>query len=303
MQFRYLCGYSIIEIKIMKWFRYVFIALLYCLMGIGLGHADTSVQKRKKSTKRTAVQKRSGKRKANGRSRAKHRGSKSNRQVSMQASRKANMEAVRQERRHLDSLRLHNGGTLPLKTSEELLPVDIEPLMTRFRRGDTTLRSEQISSLYYSNRLKDASEQRFLADIEVEADRNIEASRYEDALRSVRCGLFRNPMHIPLLKRACDLAQHLGDEEVDIYIWQIVELLVAIDSSGDGTTPERAYNTMGVSDAILFETLWLETPREHIKRRPSVTEEHNKSLLTLEVSHNGKTKLRYYRVPAGIQGK
>lgn len=281
----------------MKQLGIIYITLLYFFMlGMALP-TEVHAQNKKKQPVRTSVQNQAskGRKRIKSKSVNKRRSSRKPRGKA-QPKRSIGFEVVRQERRHLDSLRLHNGGIRPIRVREELLPVEIEPLMARFRRADTTMSSDLIAQLYYSNHAK-TGEGVFLTDIEKEADRHISASRYADALKTVRLGLFRNPMYFPLVKRACDLAQHERDPEVDIYLWQIVELFVAVDLSGDGKTPETAYEVMGISDALLFETLWLETSKENIMRRESNLDQTGRALLTLEIIHEGKKELRYYRLP------
>lgn len=289
----------------MKVARYIYIALL-CGLVLWSGGRIPAVGQRAKKVRTQRVTKSSSARKtASGRrssSSAKTTSGKKGRQRGAVSARRAvarmvNFEAVRQERRHLDSLRLHNGGARPLAPVKELLPVDIEPLMMRFRRGDTTLRSEVIAQLYYSNHAKPGADS-FLQQIESEADRSIASSRYAEALGVVRRGLLRNPMYLALIKRACDLAQHEGDSELEIYLWQLIELFVVVEESGDGATPNTAFDVMGISDALLFETLWMETPRERIRRRDPVRLEGDKQLLVMEISSGeGKTTLRHYRMP------
>lgn len=295
---------------IMKFVRYIYITLLYSLI-FSVGQLEAEGQTRKKRPSRVQTQKvskpahqSSKRRKVSKRSQTTQaqRRTKSTQVRSSAAgarSRTVSLEAVRQERRYLDSLRLHNGGVRPLAPREELLPVDIEPLMARFRRGDTTLRSEVIAQLYYSNHAKRGVGS-FLHQMEVEADGSIASSRYAEALRTVRRGLLRNPMYFALIKRACDLALHEGDPEVDIYLWQLVELFVVVEGSGDGKTPKTALNVMGVSDALLFEMLWMETPSEEIRRREPVTIEGGKQLLVLEIGSQDKKILRHYRMPKSV---
>lgn len=291
----------------MKIVRYIYIVLLNCLL-FGGGGFEGMAQTRKKAPKKTKTQhvraasrypartqsstQRSKAMNSQRRGKAPH--------VQAEVSRRAvSFEEVRQERKHRDSFRLHNGGTHTLEPLVELLPVEIEPLMARFRRGDTTLLSNVIAQLYYSNHSKRGAGS-FLHQIEQEADASIASARYGEALRTVRRGLLRNPMYFAFLKRACDLAQHERDPEVDVYLWQLVELFVVVEGSGDGKTPKTAFDVMGVSDALLFETLWMETPREEIKRRDLVTIEGDKQLLVLEIGPQDKRVLRHYRLPKSI---
>lgn len=291
----------------MKFVRYIYIALLYCfVLGVGSQEMDAQGRKRrptKPKTQRSVSATRQSPRgqratKATQRGKTQRRGkAQPGRAATTKATaRSVNFDALRQERRHLDSLRLHNGGTRTLVPPAELPSVEIEPLLARFRRGDTTLRSETIARLYYSHHVKRGTGS-FLHQIEQEADASIAASRYAEALRTVRRGLLRSPMHFALIKRACDLAQHEGDPEVDVYLWQLVELFVVVEEGGDGKTPKTAFEVMGPSDALLFETLWMETPKEEIKRRDPVSVEGGKQLLVLEIGTGEKKTLRHYLMP------
>lgn len=294
--------------RLMRLIRYLYIILLYTfVVGGGAWSAQAQSRKKRPAQSKTVPKSNGATRKTGSKQKTAQRTSASrysrkSKRGAMQPSKTKNtrrtisFDAVREERRHLDSLRLHNGGTRTLAAREELLPVEVEPLMMRWRQGDTTLRSETISRLYYSHHAK-RGRGSFLHKIETDADASIAASRYGEALRTVRRGLLRSPMHFALLKRACDLAQHEGDPEVDTFLWQIVELFVVVEGSGDGKTPKTAFEVMGVSDAILFETLWMETPKDEIRRRDPVQEEGGQQLLVLELGSGEKKTLRHYRMP------
>lgn len=196
----------------------------------------------------------------------------------------ARFTAERERLKQTDSARLFNGGTEPItmgKDVKHLSSIEIEPILTRFRRGDTTLTMSHIESLYFGREAQkdDAS---FLSGVESASDASIKGAKYNHAYSLVRGGLWRNPFHLALLKRACDLAQHLQSPNVDLHIWQITEILNLIAHTGNGKTMKEAYRVMSTNDALLFETLWLETDNENIQSYRTSTHE-GKPLFIIEI--------------------
>ncbi len=184
----------------------------------------------------------------------------------------------------------------PLMGREIDIPINSEPLLMRFRHGERNLNLREIEALYFGHQSK-ADEYAFLTQIEREADEAIRASKYLEALRIVQRGLWRNPLHLGLLSRACELANHEKQAELDLYVWQMGEILNLIENTGDGTTHEKAYRVMSRGDAILFETLWREKPLSSIVERRELLYE-GKPLLALTIQEPGSvTKVvRYYSI-------
>lgn len=203
----------------------------------------------------------------------------------------------REEMRRQDSIRLRSGGTEPIPRMGQSVKTiaNAEPQLLRFRRADSTLSMRTIETLYFT-RQEAADDSLFFRQIIPKVDAAIEKGKYKEALSLAEKGLFRNPMHIGLLKRACDLAQHEGSNDLDTYIWQISELLTLIQHTGEGKSPETAWRVMEFNDALLYEMLWLGTEQTHILSRKTSTHK-GQTLLTLSVQgKKGKTEEHYYIV-------
>lgn len=202
------------------------------------------------------------------------------------------------DRLHLaDSLKAVLGEATYV-TGRELLPLtDPEPLLLRFRHGDTTLQRRQIEALYFGHTSK-AEEFQFLSQVESHIDELIKTSQYAEALQEAQRGLWRNPLHLGILKRACDLAQHeQRTKELDLYIWQLIEILHLIQYSGSGRSVEDAIQVMSMSDAILYETLWLETPLAQIQSRRILQHQGRNVLeLTIATGEGREPTKRYYTI-------
>ena len=187
-----------------------------------------------------------------------------------------------------DSIRLRTGGTTPTQRVSEKVALPNELLTTRFRRADSTLTRSEIRELYFTvDEREDTAP--FLSKIETEADRLIEARSFAEALKTVQQGLWRTPTHIGLIKRACDLALHQKSPKFNTYMYQLVELLSMLAHTGDGSSQVRS-----LSDALLFELHWNETPREEIVE----TKEQNakgRDYILIEVKDDkDKVKTHYY---------
>lgn len=133
-----------------------------------------------------------------------------------------------------DSARLRHGGDyrIPLMGLAVERIANMEPMTTRFRRGDTTLTMKNIETLYFA-RLSKSDDKKFFGDILPKVDEAIRQSKYKEAYALAQKGLWRNPMHIGLIKRACELSEHQGDEaKSDTYVWQIAELFNLIQNTG-----------------------------------------------------------------------
>lgn len=248
---------------------------------------DTSAQsKRRKKAIKTLTTK--AKRKAQV--------SRSSRRSSTTASPKLTPE----EQHTRDSIRLRHGGTslLPMMGLSVERIANIEPLTTRFRRGDTTLTKKNIETLYFARPPKQ-DDGRFFGHIIPAVDSAIRQSQYKEAYALAQKGLWRNPMRIGLLKRACELAIKNGNQKrADLYVWQISELFDLIQHTGDGKTPKTALRITDEEDAMLYETLWLETPKEQIVGQESTTYQGCKLLALVIKNKQGETSKKYYIVGA-----
>lgn len=216
------------------------------------------------------------------------------------AVRSVQFRALCEQQQEMDSLRLLSGGVQPIIADIQISAAEVEPLITRFRRGDTTLNRSTIKALYFGHQSK-VGEGSFLDEVERDVDLAIAKSRFEEAFKGVQKGLWRNPMHFSLIKRACDLAHHQKNVRTDVYVWQIVELFSVVESTGTGESREKAYQVMSVSDALLYEMLWLDTPKEYIGARNITKVSPTKQVLTLEIRDtSGATKQRHYSMPIPI---
>ena len=198
----------------------------------------------------------------------------------------------------LTSARLRHGGsyTIPLMGLAVEHIANMEPMILRFRKGDSTLTMKNIETLYFARHSK-TDDTSFFGDILPKVDEAISQSKYKEAYALTQKGLWRNPMHIGLINRACELAEHQGDQnKSDIYVWQIAELFNLIQNTGDGKTIQTAMRVVDKDDAVLYEQLWLETPKEAILSE-KVTPYEGCDLLTLSIKDpKGKTSHKYYIV-------
>lgn len=259
--------------------------LLIGLFLLPTGELDAARRKRKtaKTTKTTSSKKK----------RTKARRTKRKRKASTSAP-----KLSPEEQRTQDSLRLRHGGstTIPRMGIAIERIANIEPMLTRFRQGDTTLTAKNIETLYFTREHIGEDAQLFGA-LAPQIDSAIRRSQYKEAYSLVQKGLWRDPLHIGFIKRACELSSHQKDvKRSNIYVWQIAELFHLISSTGDGKSPKTAMRVAAKEDARLYETLWLETPPEHILEEQS-TPYRGCELLTLRVKDpkGGEVK-RYYIV-------
>lgn len=209
-------------------------------------------------------------------------------------------DVVQNQRRELDSMRLLNGGVRPIIVEEKIPGLELEPFVARFNRGDTTLRRETIKGLYFGHQSK-IGEGSFLQQMELEVDKAIANKQFAKALKMAQRGLWRNPMHFALIKRACDLSHHEKHNRMEVYLWQIVQLFNVVESTGDGKSPDTALQVMSQSDALLYEMLWLDTPREQLGDRTIIKLDDHKQLLRLEIKGvDRQAMVRYYSMPIPI---
>lgn len=206
------------------------------------------------------------------------------------------LRAIQAERQRLDSQRLLNGGTQPIRGSFQPASLEIEPTIYRFRRGDSTLSRSAIKALYYSH--PSLTNQPFYRkQVDRKLKNSIEQSRFSHALQTVRRELWHSPMDIGLIKRACDLAHHEQHEHVELYLWQLVELFHTIEDTGTGLSQDSPLRVMSASDALLYETLWLDTPQSSIVRQTMSPTSLQDQLLMLEIETSSSQKLiRYYQI-------
>lgn len=198
------------------------------------------------------------------------------------------------EKMRQDSIRLRTGGTAPMHQVSEKSAQTPELLTTRFRHADSTLTRADIRELYFSVDGRDDTAP-FLNKIETEADRLIENRKFAEALKTVQQGLWRTPTHIGLIKRACDLSLHLKSSKFNAYMYQLVELLSMIAHTGDGSSFDKAVQVRSLSDALLFEQHWNETPREEIlSHREQANKGKGYIVVEIQGKEKGKTELHYY---------
>ena len=199
------------------------------------------------------------------------------------------------EQMRQDSIRLRTGGTAPTQKVSEKVALPNELLTTRFRRADSTLNRSEIRELYFTiDEREDTAP--FLSKIESEADRLIEAHNFSEALKTVQQGLWRTPTHIGLIKRACDLALHLKNSKFNTYMYQLVELLSMIAHTGDGSSFDKAIQVRSLSDALLFEQHWNETPREQILSSKEQSSKGKNYVLIEVKTDKGKPETHYYLI-------
>ena len=198
------------------------------------------------------------------------------------------------EKMRQDSIRLRTGGTAPMQQVSEKGAQGSELLTTRFRHADSTLTRTDIKELYFTVDSREDTAP-FLRKIEAEADQLIESRKFAEALKVVQQGLWRTPTHIGLIKRACDLSLHLNHPKFNAYMYQLVELLSMIAHTGNGSSFDKAVQVCSLSDALLFEQHWNETPREEILSYREQTNK-GKAYIVVEVQGKepGKTLLHYY---------
>lgn len=261
-------------------------------------------QAKKNSSKRKSTQASSKRTKRSKTQKSKYRRSQSRVSSSLRRSRSAratslavNSSERRAEIRRMDSLRLRNGGTEPIPRMGEQVETiaNIEPILVRFRKADSTLTMRHIESLYFAGSTS-RGDSTFWGEIVPEVDAHIAKERYVDALTTAQKGLFQNPTHLALLKRACELAQHEKHNDLDTYLWQISELLNLIQHTGDGKSPKTALCVMDANDALIYENLWLDTDPSHILSRKTI-KHSGKDMLVLSLHKpKGKSEERYYRI-------
>lgn len=250
--------------------------------------ATTSKTSSKSTKKRTKPQQTSSSKKRTSTTRARKATRSTARPQRTAVPTEAQLEQLRQ-----DSIRLRTGGTAVSTATTQRIAQGPELLTTRFRQADSTLSRAEIRELYFTPNPKEDTES-FIAQIERSADEQIERHRFDEALRLVQQGLWRMPTHLGLIKRACDLSSHLKNNRFNGYIYQLVELLSMISHSGDGSSPEKATEVRSLSDALLFEQLWRETPKEHLSAPKEIQHKGKSYYQFVLPAEQGKTVTRYY---------
>ena len=277
------------------------ITLLLATFGIALVHpTETLAQRKKGSTHKTTTARSSkkGSKKSASQTSKKSSSRHSRRQATRSYARSSAPKALTEEqleKMRQDSIRLRTGGTsVSTKTLDRAIQAP-ELLTTRFRQADSTLSRGELRELYFAPQTKEDTDA-FIAQIELSADQQIEKHRFEEALRLVQQGLWRMPTHLGLIKRACDLSSHLKSPRFNSYIYQLVELLSMISHSGDGSSPEKATEVRSLSDALLFEQLWKETPKERLTA-PKEIQQGGKTYYLFSIKdEQGKSVQRYYYI-------
>ena len=277
------------------------ITLLLATFGIALVHpTETLAQRKKGSTHKTTTAKSSKKGSKKSTSQTSKRSSSrhSRRQATRSYARSYAPKALTEEqleKMRQDSIRLRTGGmSVSTKTLDRASQAP-ELLTTRFRQADSTLSRGELRELYFAPQAKEDTDA-FIAQIELSADQQIEKHRFEEALRLVQQGLWRMPTHLGLIKRACDLSSHLKSPRFNGYIYQLVELLSMISHSGDGSSPEKATEVRSLSDALLFEQLWKETPKERLTTPKEIQQGGKTYYLFSLKDEQGKSIQRYYYI-------
>lgn len=277
------------------------ITLLLATFGIALVHpTETLAQRKKGSTHKTTTARSSkkGSKKSASQTSKKSSSRHSRRQATRSYARSSAPKALTEEqleKMRQDSIRLRTGGTSVSTKTLDRASQAPELLTTRFRQADSTLSRGELRELYFAPQTKEDTDA-FIAQIELSADQQIEKHRFEEALRLVQQGLWRMPTHLGLIKRACDLSSHLKSPRFNSYIYQLVELLSMISHSGDGSSPEKAIEVRSLSDALLFEQLWKETPKERLTTPKEIQQGGKTYYLFSFKDEQGKSVQRYYYI-------
>ena len=277
------------------------ITLLLATFGIALVHPTEALAQRKKgSTYKTTTAKSSRKGSKKSASQTSKRSSSrhSRRQAIRSYARSYAPKELTEEqleKMRQDSIRLRTGGTSVSTKTLDRASQAPELLTTRFRQADSTLSRGELRELYFAPQTKEDTDA-FIAQIELSTDQQIEKHRFEEALRLVQQGLWRMPTHLGLIKRACDLSSHLKSPRFNGYIYQLVELLSMISHSGDGSSPEKATEVRSLSDALLFEQLWKETPKERLTAPKEIQQGGKTFYLFSLKDEQGKSIQRYYYI-------
>ena len=277
------------------------ITLLLATFGIALVHpTETLAQRKKGSTHKTTTAKssRRGSKKSASQT-SKRSSSRHSRRLATRSYARSyapkTLTEEQLEKMRQDSIRLRTGGTSVSTKTLDRASQAPELLTTRFRQADSTLSRGELRELYFAPQTKEDTDA-FIAQIELSADQQIEKHRFEEALRLVQQGLWRMPTHLGLIKRACDLSSHLKSPRFNGYIYQLVELLSMISHSGDGSSPEKATEVRSLSDALLFEQLWKETPKERLTAPKEIQQGGKTFYLFSLKDEQGKSIQRYYYI-------
>ena len=277
------------------------ITLLLATFGIALVHpTETLAQRKKGSTHKTTTAKssRRGSKKSASQT-SKRSSSRHSRRLATRSYARSyapkTLTEEQLEKMRQDSIRLRTGGTSVSTKTLDRASQAPELLTTRFRQADSTLSRGELRELYFAPQTKEDTDA-FIVQIELSADQQIEKHRFEEALRLVQQGLWRMPTHLGLIKRACDLSSHLKSPRFNGYIYQLVELLSMISHSGDGSSPEKATEVRSLSDALLFEQLWKETPKERLTTPKEIQQGGKTFYLFSLKDEQGKSVQRYYYI-------
>lgn len=276
-------------------------ALIYiCLLGVWLGLGEAFVApalaQKAKTSKRVSAKKATSQKKkkpaTKTNKRKKRTPSRTNKRQVRQTRERHTTADFTAERSKMTEADRRSGQKRFVAGRDVEIPEDFDALQKRFIQGDTTLSLRSIESLYFGLP-RTTAEDNYFHQIETEVDQLIKKSRYSEALRLAERSLERNPIRLSLLKRACDLAQHEQSKHLDLYVWQVAEILFLIEHTGDGKTHETAYRVMSKSDALLYETLWLDTPMDQI-----VSQAEDKSITTLTIRNHktGEELTRHYSI-------
>ena len=185
-----------------------------------------------------------------------------------------------------------NISTQQIENTYSKTPQQEKILVSKFIKGDKKLTNKDISYIYYNYQVKNGDS--IKANLTAKIDSYVNKKRYEDALSLAESSFAKLPYAISLVNRACDLAQHIKSDKVDLFVWQLAGLFHAIGMSGKGTGFEDAYKVRSLQDAYLFETLWQQTPMNDIVGKEEVNKGKDKYYVLSKKSHTNKNFEKVY---------
>lgn len=188
------------------------------------------------------------------------------------------------------------GNNLTQKTENiyNKTPQQEKTLISRFIKGDKKLTNKDISYIYYNYHIKDGDS--IKANLTSKIDGYMKNKSYEVALSLAESSFSKLPYDISIVNRACDIAQHIKSDKVDLFVWQLAGLFHAIGTSGDGSSFEKAYKVRSLQDAYLFETLWQQTPMNDIVGKEEVSKGKDRYYVLSKKNAENKNLLKTYFV-------
>ena len=121
---------------------------------------------------------------------------------------------------------------------------DFQDLVNRFVACDTTLTREDIATVYYGSAYGKSYE---LADATSESIQNlVKEGKIQEAIAALQTRLEEYPVSLSLLVSLYNLSE---DESVlSSCLWKVRSLLIVIDNSGNGFSPESPHHVICVND-------------------------------------------------------